>query len=171
MTPFTIVTASLSLLLLAAFITISIRKFGIQKSYSTYAHLWDDAVPIHNANLWSIVTVVAALLLIPGLLERSEGSPLQFLGFLAPLYLVAAAMTPRYLEDRSQFLWHTIFTSVCAVGFLAFCLFGMHDWFIPAIFICVFEAVAIVTKTQMTAFILWAECAMFASAYAVIYFG
>lgn len=171
MIPFTLVTTLLSMLILGVFIILGVRKFGTKFSYSTYAPLWGEEYPIHNVNLWSAMTTVAALLLVPGLIERASNSPIQFFGFLAPLYLVVVAMTPEYRTKKIQGIVHVAASLVCAVAFLAYCIFGLHMWYVPAIFVSLFALVALATNTEKTSWVLWLECALFSSAYATIYLG
>ena len=70
--------AILSAVILFSFISIGVIKFGLQNSYSGYSIKWGNAVPLNNMNLWSIVTIVAAFLLCPVMLELAAGSLLQF---------------------------------------------------------------------------------------------
>ena len=171
MIPFTLVTTLLSMLILGVFIILGVRKFGVQFSYSTYAPLWGEAYPIHNVNLWSAMTTVAALLLVPGLIERAADSPIQCFGFLAPIYLVVVAMTPKYRTNQVQCIVHITAALVCGVAFLVYCILGLHMWYVPAIFVSLFALVALATNTEKTSWVLWLECAMFSSAYATIYLG
>lgn len=169
MNAFLFITALMSLVLLGGFIGLSIWKFGLQPSYSSYARKWSEAVPIHNANLWSIVTVVAALLLVPSLIEQSNSSPVQFLGFFAPIYLICVALTPEWETNHKQMVLHCLFTICCAVVFTAYCCFAFHLWWVVLIALAVFAGVGFLTKTIKTDYILWAELAMFSTAYVVAF--
>ena len=85
----------ISCLLLFCFICLGIGKFGLLRSYSAYAPKWDETVPMKNLNLWSIITFLAGFLLMPVLLQYSEGHILQFLGFFTPIYLMGVSLTPK----------------------------------------------------------------------------
>lgn len=110
------------------FVAHSVRTFGMKGSWSAYAAMWADKVPLHNMNLWSIVMVVTALLLIPPMIARMDGSPIQFLGFLVPLYLGIIGLTPRYQTDKKQRIAHLIGATVCLIGFLVLLIWGVKEW-------------------------------------------
>lgn len=170
MTKFAIVTAIMALVLLGGFIGLSIWRFGLQKSYSAYARKWKEFIPMHNANVWSIVTVIVSILMTPALIEHASGSPIQFLGFLAPMYLIAVAMTPDYQTNQKQMLIHCLMTICCAVGFIAYVCFGLRLWFVPLICLAAFYfLIGLPTRSIKTSYILWDECAMFSAAFVVVF--
>ncbi|MBR5042992.1 MAG: hypothetical protein IKX67_07100 [Bacteroidales bacterium] len=169
MKAFLLITALLSLVLLGGFIGLGIYRFGLLPSYSSYARKWKEFVPIHNVNLWSAVTIVAALLLVPSLLENSTGSPVQVFGFFAPLYLVCVALTPEWETVHKQMVLHVLFTMMCAICFLCYVCFAIHLWWVALIFIAGFAVVGLLTKSIGKDYILWAECAMFSTAYVVAF--
>ena len=170
MTKFAIVTAIMAMVLLGGFIGLSVWRFGLLKSYSAYARKWKEFIPMRNANVWSIVTVIVAILMMPALIERAAGSPLQFFGFLAPVYLIAVAMTPDYQTNHKQMLVHRLMTICCAVGFIVYVYFGLRLWFVLLICLaaCYF-LIGLPTRSIKTSYILWAECAMFSAAFVVIF--
>lgn len=171
MTPFALTTAIISLVLFAGFVTLSVWRFGWRKSYSSYAAKWIEFVPMHNINVWSVVTVVVAFLILPSMLERGEGNLVQCLGFFVPLYLAVVAFTPRYETEHSQYVVHVIGTIVCAAIAVAWLIFVRHLWWVLLIALAVFGAVAYLTKTYKTSYVFWLEMAMFASVYAAVLFG
>lgn len=157
-----------SLIILGGFIVISVRLFGLQKSYSSYAARWKEKYPIKNMNLWSIVTIVVAFLQLIPMITSLEGSMIQFVAFLVPCYLVAVALTPNYQEDRRQKIWHYIFTALCASGFIVYVAAGLHLWWLtPAVIAYFFFFYAFPSRTIITSAVLWLECALFATAHIV----
>ena len=183
MTAFSIVSAIVSLLILAAFIVLSVKRFGWRLSYSKYAKCWDEAVHIHNVNLWSAVTIVAAILLCFGTIEAGSGSNLQFLGFMAPVYLAVVAFTPRYegREDddeadkrisRNQRITHYVGTAICAVTALLWLILTLDSrWWLPIASFSAAAAAAVCTKTVRKSYVFWLEMAMFAAVYAAVFMG
>ena len=170
MTKFALFTSIMSLVLLGGFIGLSIWRFGLLKSYSGYAKKWTEFIPMHNVNVWSIVNVIVAILLMPALIERAQGNPLQCLGFLVPIYLIAVALTPRYESDSIQMWWHFAFTFCCAIGFIAYVCLGLHLWYVPLICLAAFFLlIAFPTKSIKTSYVLWIECALFSTAYVVTF--
>ena len=166
MTTFATTFTILSLALFLGFLLLSFHKFGILASYSSYAAKWTEDVPLDpETHVWSIVTVMVAILLTPAMLEVGDESPLQFLGFFAPAYLIVVAMTPDWETKIGQRIVHIAGAIICAWAVILWLVFALNWWFIiPCAFI-VFAAIGYLTKTLKTSYILWAELAMFASVY------
>lgn len=183
MAPFAIITAIASLAVFGGFVAMSVCRFGWQRSYSAFASKWHEAVPLaSNTHLWSIVTVVVALLLVPALLERGESDPWQFLGFFAPMYLCFAAFTPEYEDQpgdtdymrrvrKRQRIIHYVGTALCAIVSIAWiCFVAERWWTIPVFLVAAFLA-AYATITVKKSWIFWLEMAMFGAAYTTIFIG
>lgn len=157
-----------STIILFSFIGIGVSKFGILESYSGYAPKWDKAVPIKNMNLWSIVTLVAAFLICPVMLELATGSVWQFLGFLTPVYLVVVALTPKFSTDRKQFIIHLVASILCFIGGLCWVLFIMKSVMIFIISLIFILALSLFTDTFRKSVIFWLEMVMFLSVYLTV---
>lgn len=170
MTTVSLITTLASLALFGGFVGLSVHRFGWRRSYSAYAAKWHEAVPLaSNTHLWSIVTVVVALLLVPALLERGEGDPWQFLGFFAPMYLCFAAFTPDYETDKRQMKIHIIGTSLCALVSVAWiCFVAERWWTIPVALVAAWLA-AYATITVKKSWLFLLEMAMFAAAYTTLF--
>ena len=166
------ILAIISFVIFAAFVTLSVLFFKWQKSYSTYAPLWGKKVPIDNVNLWSAVTMVCALLLLVAMIGLGEDSKWQFLGFLAPVYLVIVSLTPNYQDEdkKKQKLLYIVAASVCAACSLLWIILVVHLWWVPLITFACAAAAAYFTKTWRACYIFWAEMAMFAAVYAITIF-
>lgn len=172
MTTFSLITTILALVIFVGFVAISVRKFGWLRSYSAYAAKWTEAVPINrHTHLWSIVTVIVALLLACGMLEQGEGHPLQFLGFFAPVYLAIVAFTPEYQDQpgdddkKRQRIIHYIGTILCAAASVAWVWFAGPQ---GTIFFSLIAALllGILTRSINNSLIFWAEMAMFGAVFA-----
>lgn len=160
-----IVLTGLSALLLLGFIIIGVNKFGLLSSYSAYSEKWETAVPIDNANLWSIVTFAAAALLMPVMIQLASVSVLQFLGFLTPLYLIGVALTPEWYKDKKSHIFHSIFAFLSAFGGIYWCMFIMHGLYIFIAIIVVVIISALITKTLKSCGVFWLELIMFLTVY------
>ena len=172
MTTVSLITTLASLALFGGFVGLSVHRFGWRRSYSAYAAKWHEAVPLaSNTHLWSIVTVVVALLLVPALLERGEGDPWQFLGFFAPMYLCFAAFTPEYETDKRQMKIHIIGTSLCAIVSVAWICFVAERWWTITVWLVAAWLAAYATITIKKSWLFWLEMAMFGAAYTTIFIG
>lgn len=165
MTTFSLITTILALVIFVGFVAFGVVKFGWQKSYSAFAPKWTEAVPIHNAHLWSIVTIVVAILLAFGMIEQGEGHPLQFLGFFAPVYLAIVAFTPEYETNRQQRIVHVTGALLCAAASVAWLWFAGPQ---GTIFFSLIAAwlLGILTRSINSSLIFWAEMAMFGAVFA-----
>lgn len=155
-----------SFILLFGFIGLGIFRFGLLPSYSSYAAKWAERVPLPtNLHLWSIITIIAAILLTPAMVGIGEGNYFQFLGFFAPLYLIVVGLTPEYETDARQKRIHVIGAISCAVLAIIWIAFVAKHWdvFLACSFI-IFCA-ALITQTHKKSMIFWGEMALFLSAY------
>ena len=169
LTTFPFVSGIASLVILAAFIILSIRRFGWDWSYSRYAMQWDKAEPLGpHTYLWSAVTVIVAVLLCPAMLECADESPLQFLGFFAPAYLIVVAMTPEWETKRKQTIIHFAGTVVCASASVLWLVLALRLWFLIPIALVLAGTAGYLTKTLKECYVLWLEIAMFAAVYAAV---
>lgn len=171
MTTFTIVTAIASLLILAGFSALSIYRFGWRLAYSSYSSKWAEAVPLHNLNIWSLVTFFVAILLMPAMIEVGDGNALQFLGFFAPLYLLVAAFTPKWETDKKQNRIHLIGTILCSAVSVAWIIFVTHHWWVMPIGLVASAIPAYFTKTYKKSLVFWLEMALFTAVYLAVFIG
>ena len=155
-----------SFVLLFGFIGLGIFKFGLLPSYSAYAAKWSERVPLPtNVHLWSIITILAAFLLTPVMVDLGEGNLLQCLGFFAPIYLMVVGLTPTYETNPKAWKIHTWGAAVCAVLALVWIVFVAKCW--PAFLACAFLMffLAILTGTHEKSAIFWGEMALFLGTY------
>ena len=176
MTSFALISAIASLVLFGGWLALNFRKHGILSSYSSYAAKW---LLDHDTNLWSIITVAIALLLVPAMLEVGDESPLQFLGFFAPAYLIVAAVTPdyEYRPDDNEYdqkrrlrqrIIHFVGAVICAAASVIWVLIALRLWYLVIAGLILGAFAAFTTKTYRECYILWAELAMFAAVYAAV---
>lgn len=161
--------AIISTLLLFGFIVLGVNKFGLLHSYSTYAYEWPKVVPIKNMNLWSIITIAAAFLITPVLLELASASAIQFVAFLVPVYLMVVALTPEFLTNKKQGIIHRVFTVLCMTGGFFWLFVVMKAWLV---FLIVSAAMAILgfsSKTLKTSNVFWLEMVFFLSVYITVF--
>lgn len=172
MTTFALITTLASLLLFGVWLAISAHRFGWLPSYSAYAAKWTEAVPIDDhTHLWSIVTIAVAILLCPAMIEAGDESPLQFLGFAAPVYLIVVSFTPKWETEKKQRIVHVAGAMVCAVLSLLWLCLALRCWYYPVITAAIALIISLMSGTLRRSYVLWGELALFASVYAVLIAG
>ena len=182
MTTFALVTVIASIIVLAGFLAVSIRRYGLLSSYSAYAVPWDKDVPIHNMHLWSIFTFAIAALFMPALIERGQGNPWQFLGFFVPLYLIMVALFP--LEDpkpddapadvkrkKNNKIIHVASAICCAVAVVLWAGIVCHLWWVCILSLVIVSFAAYATKSIDTSMTFWGEMALFLTGYTAVLIG
>jgi len=182
MTTFALVTTILSIVILTGFVALGIRKFGLQPSYSAYAPKWKKAVPIHNVNLWSLVTIIVAILFMFGMIEAGAGSPWQFLGFLSPAYLVLVALTPLKDEEdekdesseevkkdnKRKRITHVVGAILCSVATVAWLILVAHKIWLAPIALYIPFCFGFASRSCKSSATLWSELALFIAGYIAI---
>ena len=158
----------ISAILLFGFILSGVAKFGLQHSYSAYAQKWAVEKPLNNANMWSIVTILAAFFVCPILIEFGAGLSWQFLGFLTPVYLIIIGLTPEFETKPVQFWIHFIFSVLCFFGGLGWLFFIMHAGKLVGGVIVFVLTMALMTGTFKTSAVFWTEMVLFLSVYLAV---
>lgn len=74
------------------FVLASIHLFGLRVSYISFAPKWKEKVKIHNVNLWGLVTVVIALLLVIPAIDAGAGTTWQWVCYLLPASLAVVGL-------------------------------------------------------------------------------
>ena len=171
MSAFAISTCIASLAIFAGWLALSIHKFGWLSSYSAYAAKWNEALKINGAHIWSIVTVVVAILLAFSTIEAGDESPLQFLGFFAPIYLIVVALTPEYEEKPNQRIIHNVGATLCVICTILWLVFALRVWYSLPIAIALCGLAAYLTKTLKSSYGLWLEIAVFVAVYGTVLIG
>lgn len=162
----------LSLVLLVAFTVWAARLAGeIPTSYSALGTFMADYYPGAALNPWSIVTFVAAFLMVPPMVDAGDGSLWQCLGFFAPLYLIVVALTPDWEKDKKQRIIHRVCSGICALLALLWLIIVREDF---GLTFCLFIAsmvAACASRTIERSAVFWLEVGMFASVYASLMIG
>lgn len=104
------ILTGISCTLFFGFVALCVAKFGLQSCYSAYGMKWREAFP--PINIWSAVTFLTAVLLVPAILEASKDNPWQAVAFFCPALIIFVAVTPDYATNPSAGILH----SVCAIG-------------------------------------------------------
>lgn len=160
----------LSLFILGGFVVTSCALAGgVPASYSAFSAMWRTISPKINA--WSYVTAVAAILMVPPMIEAGDGNALQFLGFFAPLYLIIVALTPEWDIDRKQHIIHTAGAIVCALMACVWLLVIRGHWWVAVICLAAGIGAGLWTKTLRPSLVFWLEMVMFASVYLSLIIG
>lgn len=159
----------ISALFLFGFIIWGIVRFGLLPSYSCYSSKWDEAVPINSGNLWSFVTIIAAFLVLPGMLEVCAVSAWQFIAFLVPIYLIVISLTPDWQTNETQYIVHMIFAIFCISGGLFWVLFIMRAFRVFAVTLILLATLGIFTRRLRSSALFWLELLLFICVYAVIF--
>lgn len=165
----------LSMVMFIVFNCICIKKYGLLSCYSAYGKEWANYTKEHpqltGLNIWSVVTIVTAALLLVPMIVSGKDSPLQFLCFFAPLHLFLVGITPRYTEKKTWNLVHQIGAWGCVICILLWLFLVVKMW---AVIIPVFAlafVVAIGTRTLKESCLYYLEMAMYLSTYLVLLFG
>jgi len=164
------ILSALSAIILFGFIFAGVVRWGLLPSYSDYSSKWGEVIPIHNMNLWGIVTFVAAALLMPVMIELGNDNVFQFLGFFTPVYLMCVSFTPNWKTDETEGKLHPIFAYSCAAAAFAWILFVVKMWPVllgASLFVI---ATALLSLTLKTSKIFWLEMIMFVGTYLSLLF-
>jgi len=159
----------ISFFLLFGFIGISIRKHTLLPSYSAYASKW-WIDKVQNLNVWQVVTLLAAFLLMPPMIERGVGSALQFLGFFCPLYLIVVAFTPRWEESKKEHIIHSVGAGICAICAILWMALVCKVWYILLPVAAFVLILAYATNSLKSAITFWLEMVMFLASYVTVLF-
>lgn len=166
MTTFAYSLVIASIVLFAGFVLLGIWKFGLLPSYSAYADKWAIAVPIdEKTNIWSAVTIIVAILMVPALVEAGQDNPWQFLGFFCPLYLIVVGFTPRWAHSIKQHIIHSVGAFLCAGAALCWLLLVRRQFPIAVFSLLGTLALALLTRSVKKSITFWAEMAMFIAVY------
>lgn len=158
------VLTSISALLFFGFVILGVVRYGLLSCYSEYASEWQKFYP--KLNIWSMVTAITALLMVPVLIESGAGNPWQFLGFLAPVSLIAVAASPEYAKDKFQWWIHQI-GAWSAVAFIVLYSIKIPNlWWIVLILAAVAAGLGIWKKGT---WMFWGEMAMYLATYVILY--
>ena len=151
----------LGTILFFGFIIFNVFKFGILNSYSAYSTKWREIFPKWNINLWSLVTIISAFLVMPQLIQTGINSHFQFLGFFMPVYLIAVGLTPNWESNKKEHILHSIFALLCAVAAVIW-IYLFKACYVHALIVFILTLIAsLISKTTIKAYCFWLEMLIF----------
>lgn len=163
------ILTTFSAVIFFGFVALGIRKFGLQDCYSAYGPKWGEISPLHGFNLWSFVTILTAVLLIPVIIEAGNIAPTwQFAGFLAPTFIVFVGMTPDYQQNKMSWWIHQIGAWGAVLFVLLFVLFVFPTLFWFVIVYCIIAGV-LTSYFGKWSWMLWFEMATYASIFTIMF--
>lgn len=152
----------LTTILFWSFIILSIIRFGIPHSYSMLAYKW-------NKNIWTWVTVLSGLLILPVFIETGDNSSWQFLSFFAPTWLIFIGLTPDFLTDSLHYKLHMTFTALACICNILWMLLIACNIEIFFIITCLILVIAKLTKTTESSYIFWLEMIIFLTTFIILW--
>ena len=151
------------------FVGVGVGEFGLLSCYSAYAPKWGEKWPSPGTlNIWSMVTLVSALLLLPVLLEQSNNSTWQFLGFLAPVSHILVSISPDYQTNNFSWWIHQIGALSAVVFVSLYSILVPNLWWIVLIVVAVAAIISVITGFKKY-WMFWAEMAMYLATYIILF--
>jgi hypothetical protein len=140
--------------------------------YSAYGPKWAEWGEKHpqfkGLNIWSLVTIISAVLLIPPMIASAGASPFQFLCFFAPLYLFLVALTPNYQTDKKANLIHQIGAWGCVAMILVWLFVIVKKWVAILPIIVLSLVIGLGTRTFKESWTYYLEMDMFLCTYIIL---
>lgn len=158
----------MSALILGWFVSSSVVRFGFLRSFSSYEKKWEEIFSSKFVNVWGAVMLLCGCLLAVGMLPLATLTPLHYLGFLSPLYLIVISFTPDWGTSKAQYIIRTFFTILCFFGGLVWLTAAMKAYFLTVLVFMFSASFALFTRTGQTSFIFWLEVFMYLTIYLVV---
>lgn len=147
----------LSAILLFGYWTIAWIWCGIRDCLSRYS--------VEHYPAWSYILFTSAMLLIPPMLELTDGKTLQCVAFFAPVSLFLVAITPRWATSNGQYWLHNAGVIAAVIFSVIFSiLFRNLVWFLAGAAVLAVIFGLIYKRTWMW----FAELAIYSAMYAEI---
>lgn len=146
---------------------VAVHLFGVPSSLSETYYLYGSRKNWMKV-FFPIMMVSMAGLLMPAWIDMSEGSPFQFLAFLAPAGIIFTGMAPAFKNGELEFKVHStsaIFAAICS---LLWVIFVAKLWYIVLIWLVGIVLASIFTKTFKKCKIYWLETVAFMSTFSSI---
>lgn len=154
-----IIAASIYLLYNA----VAIGIFGIPPSLSETYYLYKDKWNI--GFVFPIMMYLVVGFMMPAWLTLSEGSPFQFLSFLAPASIAFVGTAPAFKSSSLEKSVHSVAAIVAAICSLLWVILVTPYWWIIILALLTFTLEALITQTFLTAKIYWLETVAFISTF------
>ena len=159
---------AISALMLFGFVAIGVVKFGWLTCYSAYGPKWGEISPLHGFNLWSFVTILTAVLLIPVIVEAGNIAPTwQFAGFLCPALLLFVGLTPDYGRNKMAGIVHSVCVGLAALLSVVYilCVFPQL-WWLLVIYVAAAAIATVISGKDY--WCLWFELAAYLGIYTTV---
>lgn len=154
-----IIAASIYLLYNA----VAIGIFGIPPSLSETYYLYKNKWNI--GFVFPIMMYLVVGFMMPAWLTLSEGSPFQFLSFLAPASIAFVGTAPAFKSSSLEKTVHSVAAIVAAICSLLWVILVTPYWWIIILALLVFTLDALLTQTLSYAKVYWLETVAFISTF------
>lgn len=138
--------------------------FDIPKSLSmTYYH-WKE----HNSKLrfaFPIMMYAVVAFMMPAWITMSEGSPWQFLSFLAPASILFVGTAPAFMSSSLENMVHQVSAYLAAALSVLWIILVTPYWWVILLWLALVAIASIFTSSYKNAYIYWLELAAFGSTF------
>lgn len=138
--------------------------FDIPQSLSmTYYH-WKE----HNSKLrfaFPIMMYAVVAFMMPAWITMSEGSPWQFLSFLAPASILFVGTAPAFMSSSLENMVHQVSAYLAAALSVLWIVLVTPYWWVILLWLLLVALASMFTSSYKTAYIYWLELAAFGSTF------
>ena len=150
-----------SIYLLYNIVTIGI--FGIPPSLSETYYLYKDKWNI--GFVFPIMMYLVVGFMMPAWLTLSEGSPFQFLSFLAPASIAFVGTAPAFKSSSLENSVHTVAAIVAAICSLLWVILVTPYWWSIFVALVMVALGGLITQTLLASKVYWLETVAFMSTF------
>lgn len=147
--------------------TISVRLFGIPTSLSETFYLYKGKKDWMRI-LFPWMMVSMAMLLMPSWLTISEGSPWQFISFLAAASIIFVGSAPSFRDDDLTCTVHTVSAIIAAAMSIAWVCLVSQLWYIVLAWFVIVIAIGYSSRTLNRSKTYWLEFTAFMATFSSI---
>lgn len=151
---------TISIIIAAIIFTIynvaSLAAFNVPRSLSRTYYLWQEAEPKLKYAFPLMIYLVVAFLM-PAWITLSEGSPFQFLAFLAPAAILFVGTAPAFMSSSLENAVHQVSAYVAAALSLLWIVLVTPYWWVIFIWLGFVDIASILTSSYKTSYIYWLE--------------
>lgn len=139
--------------------------FDVPQSLSMTYYLLKKQ-PYSNAK-WAfpVMMYLVVAFMMPAWITLSEGSPFQFLAFLAPASILFVGTAPAFLDSKLENMVHQVSAYLAAAFSIAWILLITPYWWILLIWIGLVAIAALLTSSYKTSYIYWLELIAFGATF------
>lgn len=162
----TLVTISIIIaaLIFVVYNAYTLALFNVPKSLSMTYYLLKNK----SENLkWLFPAMMYAVVafMMPAWLTMSEGSPFQFLAFLAPASILFVGTAPAFMSSSLENMVHQVSAYAAAIFSIAWICIVTPFWWTVPIWLCSMALCSIFTSTYKTSYIYWLEMVAFGASF------